>query len=143
MGGAPPCVSKNVYHLHMNILQSFQVCIKKSFTISGRASKSEFWWFLIIYVLYVLACYFLPYSFNGVLTDTTISLLFKGMMFIWLCMLIPLISVTIRRLHDVNKGGLDLFFILIPFIGFVLLWIWIGKKSDLLTNQYGPPPDKL
>lgn len=126
----------------MNILQSFKSCIKNSFSISGRASKSEFWWFLIIYVLYVLMCYFLPYSFSGLLSDATVAIIFKGMMLIWLLMLAPLISVTIRRLHDVNKGGLDLFFILIPFIGFILLWIWIGKKSDLSTNQYGPPPKK-
>jgi uncharacterized membrane protein YhaH (DUF805 family) len=63
-------------------------------------------------------------------------------MLFWLYMLAPLVTVTIRRLHDVNKGGLDLFFILIPFIGFFLLWIWIGKDSDPSTNQYGPPPSK-
>ena len=54
-------------------------------------------------------------------------------------MLIPAISVSVRRLHDIGKSGWWYWISAIPFIGVVLAIIWYAKEGDAEANQYGQP----
>ncbi len=81
----------------MNFQTSVKTCFKKYTTFSGRASRSEFWYFYLFnYGLYVILI---------------ISALKISFIFFWffvgflLATLIPFIAVTARRLHDINKSG--------------------------------------
>ena len=105
------------------------VLIKKYATIEGRASRSEYWWFTLFYVL------------ASVLSDVLDAVL--GWQFgepdpfgqqpgvlnslFLLAILIPFICVTARRLHDVNRSG---WWQLIPFtiIGLIPFFYWLVKK---------------
>ena len=55
-------------------------------------------------------------------------------------MLMPVMSVTARRLHDVGKSGWLQLITLIPFIGFIVLLVFVCKDSDPLENKYGTSP---
>jgi uncharacterized membrane protein YhaH (DUF805 family) len=112
------------------------VLIKKYATIEGRASRSEYWWFTLFYVL------------ASVLSDVLDAVL--GWQFgepdpfgqqpgvlnslFLLAILIPFICVTARRLHDVNRSG---WWQLIPFtvIGIIPMFYWCVKKPE--DNEEG------
>tara|TARA_B100001173_G_C15657465_1_gene408003 strand:- start:38 stop:484 length:447 start_codon:yes stop_codon:yes gene_type:complete len=148
----------------MNFLVSIKTCFKKYADFKGRASRSEFWYFFLLLLLgsilsLVSYVYFFDnseiyYSFS----DTLYNLLYYSLIGI-ICLFygiiaIPLIAVTIRRIHDVGHSGLIILifvvgfivsFILqneiIPRIVFVLLGIFLSQKSKG-KNQFGPPPKK-
>ena len=113
----------------MNFLESIQTCYKKFFDFSGRASKSEYWWFQ----LYNAIIYVLTFVFQGDLV-----LLFSILIIV---NLIPVYAVGVRRIHDSDKSGWFVLISLIPLIGlyiFVLL-LQDGSKGK---NRFGAKPKK-
>ena len=113
----------------MNFLESIQTCYKKFFDFSGRASKSEYWWFQ----LYNAIIYVLTFVFQGDLT-----LLFSILV---IANIIPTYAAAVRRIHDSDKSGWMVLIAVIPLIGlyiFVLL-LQDGSKGK---NRFGPKPKK-
>ena len=113
----------------MNFVESIQTCYKKFFDFSGRASKSEYWWFQ----LYNAIIYVLTFVFQGDLV-----LLFSILIIV---NLIPMYAVGVRRIHDSDKSGWFVLISLIPLIGlyiFVLL-LQDGSKGK---NRFGVKPKK-
>jgi uncharacterized membrane protein YhaH (DUF805 family) len=56
-----------------------------------------------------------------------------------LATLLPTLSITWRRLHDVNKSGGWFFFIFLPIVGWILLLIQLVKEGDADANRFGEP----
>ena len=113
----------------MKFVESIQTCYKKFFDFSGRASKSEYWWFQ----LYNAIIYVLTFVFQGDLV-----LLFSILIIV---NLIPVYAVGVRRIHDSDKSGWFVLISLIPLIGlyiFVLL-LQDGSKGK---NRFGIKPKK-
>lgn len=113
----------------MNFIESIQTCYKKFFDFSGRASKSEYWWFQ----LYNAIIYVLTFLFQGDLV-----LLFSILVIV---NLIPVYAAGVRRIHDSDKSGWFVLLSLIPLIGlyvFVLL-LQDGSKGK---NRFGTKPKK-
>ena len=113
----------------MNFTQSIQTCYKKFFDFSGRASKSEYWWFW----LYNIILYLLQFVFQGDLA-LLISL-------IVIANIIPSVAAGVRRIHDSNKSGWNLLIGLIPLIG---LWVFVllAQDGSKGKNSFGPKPKK-
>tara|TARA_E500000331_G_C16991367_1_gene597911 strand:- start:313 stop:654 length:342 start_codon:yes stop_codon:yes gene_type:complete len=113
----------------MNFTESIQICYKKFFDFSGRASKSEYWWFqLFNIIIYVLSLIF----------QRDLALLFSILIII---NLIPIYAAGVRRIHDSNKSGWFVLLSLIPIIGLYVLVLLIqdGTKGK---NRFGPKPKK-
>ena len=91
----------------MNFIESIKICYKKFFDFSGRASKSEYWWFQ----LYGIIIYGLLFVFQGDLV-----LLFS---ILAIANLIPLWAAAVRRLHDTDKSGWLVLISFIPILGLV------------------------
>ena len=104
---------------------------KKSFTIEGRASRSEFWLFQLHVPVILYICMFLdPMGDSG------------GVLVFFLSVLgsIPAeFSLIIRRLHDVGYSGWVFLLLLIPFIGQFYALILLLRPSEE-ENKYGPEP---
>ena len=114
----------------MNFSESLTICLKKYFVFQGRASRSEYWWFQLI---------FTPSYFISSYLENELSYFFLG---IFLFCFIPAISVGVRRLHDIDKSGLFLLISFIPFIGgFILLFFMISEGTKG-KNKYGDNPLK-
>lgn len=92
----------------------------KIIDFEGRASKSEFWYFWL-------------FTF-------VVSMISSGIGA--LVLLLPMIAVGVRRLHDTGKSGLFWLFNLIPIAGFIILVVlWCGD-SEPYDNAYGPRPKR-
>lgn len=110
---------------------------KNYFKFSGRASRSEYWWFsLFITLVGAVAVMIDNVVTPGQAYPEDIGILELT----WnLVALIPSISVCVRRLHDVNRSGWWLLIILTGIGVFVILY-WTIKRGHSNQNDYGPNP---
>tara|TARA_B110000114_G_C14734793_1_gene254728 strand:- start:12 stop:455 length:444 start_codon:yes stop_codon:yes gene_type:complete len=147
----------------MNFLISLKICFKKYIDFKGRASRSEFWYFLLFLVLSFFSMLLISNYWNNSnlfyeLSDvlySTIDYLIDGIFYgLLIICLMPLVSVTIRRTHDIGLSGFVIlifvfgFFIafilkneIIVRIVFIVLGLFLMKKSAG-KNQFGPVPKK-
>src|SRR5262249_34915382 len=116
---------------------SFTEAVKDGFrnyaTFGGRASRRAFWWWVLFALLVNVAA---NLTWRG--SDSTLPLAI-----VWLGLLLPNLSVSIRRLHDTNHTGWWILLGLIPVIGLLfLVLIFYIDEGDETENRYGaPPPD--
>ena len=115
----------------MTLGESISTCFKKYFVTKGRASKSEFWWFQLIWVVSYLA--------TIIFENESAIFFFLGIIII---IAIPLFTVGIRRLHDTNKSGFYVLWSLLPFIGGVVVLAFMIGEGTKGKNQYGENPLK-
>ncbi|ARO27143.1 DUF805 domain-containing protein [Rhizobium sp. S9] len=126
--------------------------VQKYATFSGRASRSEYWWFALFYFLVLfaigLAC-LVTASFSdlrdGVPPPVALLLFIGGL--IWLAMFLPQVAVQVRRFHDRNISGwwyLALFVCgFVPYVGFIagiavlVISVLPGTEGP---NRFGPDP---
>jgi uncharacterized membrane protein YhaH (DUF805 family) len=119
---------------------SFQDAVKTVFskyaTFSGRARRSEYWWFVLFAVLVQFVTYIIDFVlFGGGRTPiTTIASL---------AMLLPGLAVTVRRLHDIDKSGWWIFLDLVPFVGAIVLIVWFCGEGTPGPNKFGEPQSAL
>ena len=116
------------------------VLLNKYATFSGRARRSEYWWwYLFVTIVYIVA---------GIL-DNAIGLTYSDLTLGggWIAtiaaivFLIPNLAVAVRRLHDTGRSGWWLLIGLVPLIGWIVLLYFFILDSEN-DNQYGPsPPD--
>ena len=147
----------------MTFIESIKTCFKKYIDFKGRASRSEYWFFIWFFILLWVGLLFageywddsnLFYELSDSLYNT-LNYLIIGLIYGFpLICLIPLISVTIRRIHDIGQSG---FVILIFFVGFfiafllknelivrivfIILGVFLTQKSAG-KNQFGSVPKK-
>lgn len=124
----------------MSLSDAVKSCLSKYATFQGRAPRSEYWWFFLFNYIAMLAISLLfglvGYLING-MPGFSISWLI-GSAFTWLALLLPNLSVLIRRLHDTNRSGWWFFICLVPCIGGIWLFVLTLLDSDE-ENKYGLP----
>ena len=138
----------------MGFIEAVTTCLKlKYITVSGRAPRSEYWYFLLLQMaVYSLlsALLFLVAIFDYMIYGdlSTGARIVLGLIAIFfLGTVIPAITVTVRRLHDCNLSGW--WFLAFVAFSFVPILNWIstivllvamclkGSDSD---NRFGPDP---
>lgn len=107
----------------MGFMDAVKVCFNKYAEFKGRASRSEFWWFQLFYILA---------AFIGMMINPVLGGL------IYLAMLVPLLAVTIRRLHDKDKSGWFLLLYFVPLVGSIILLVWFCQRGTVGDNRFGP-----
>jgi uncharacterized membrane protein YhaH (DUF805 family) len=128
---------------------TFGQAIKNNFskyvTFSGRAARSEFWWWGLFVMVTNLVLSWVDIALFGTVetgvgrvsgyTDMPVlSSLFL------LATLLPSISVTVRRLHDRDKSGWWYWLFLVPIVGPIVLLVWFILEGTRGANSYGPDP---
>lgn len=98
----------------MNFGDSIRTCFSKYATFDGRASRSEFWWWLLFTVLASAGA--------GILSDK-LSALFS------VAVLLPSLAVGARRLHDTDRSAWFLLLWCIPLIGWLVLLVWAVQEG--------------
>jgi len=109
----------------MNFQQAVQTCFRKYVDFSGRASRPEYWWFVLAYVIAAVVAGFIHEALYYLVV---------------LAFLLPMLAAGARRLHDVGKTAWLLLVGLIPIIGGLVLLYFTVQPSQTVANSYGPPP---
>lgn len=131
----------------MNFTDAVKSCLSKYVTFSGRASRSEFWYFWLFSLLVMIVAMIL----DGILgTSFTMADPATGIeqnvgygylyALTGLALLLPSLAVAVRRLHDTDRSGWWLLIGLIPLIGAIVLLVWYVSKGTPGENRYGHDP---
>ncbi|MCX5478508.1 DUF805 domain-containing protein [Kaistia geumhonensis] len=118
----------------MDMSTAVRTVFSKYVTFSGRASRPEFWWWVLFTIIVAIVAYVIDYALGWRSEDYGAGPI-SGL---WsLATLLPNLAVTVRRLHDTDRSGWWYFIILIPLIGALILLYWMIKRSDPGTNRFG------
>ncbi len=119
-------------YVSFHFMNYYIQALKKYFVFSGRARRSEYWYFALFNFIIIIALQFLA----NIVGDIAALLLGIYALFVF----IPGLSVLVRRLHDVGKSGWMILIALIPIIGGIWLLILTIRDSNPGDNVYGPNP---
>jgi len=107
--------------------------LKKYAVFNGRAQRKEYWMFTLINVIIYLVL-----SILGAVTKTPV---FAVIYILYaLAVLIPGLAVAFRRLHDTNRSAWWILIGLVPFVGGIILLVFMVLDSQPGENKYGPNP---
>lgn len=110
-------------------MQYFTNALKKYADFSGRATRQEYW----MYILFYMVFYIVLAMVGGVLGLSILTTVFS------LGLLVPTISLAARRLHDTGRTGWWQLLSLVPIVGSIVLIVFLVQDSHD-DNPYGPNP---
>jgi uncharacterized membrane protein YhaH (DUF805 family) len=121
----------------MGFIESIKSAYSKYLTFSGRASRSEYWWFQLFYIIVAIGISFVSYAAANTGADSGLS----SVMLIWeLGNVVPLLAVQVRRLHDIDRSGWWCLLALVPLIGWIIVLVWDCTEGTGGDNRFGADP---
>ena len=108
---------------NLEVLEACKMFWTRYVDFEGRSRRAEFWW---SYLMVFLISTFLGWTVIAPLA----------------C-IIPMIAVSVRRLHDIGKSGWYYLVFLVPVVGTILMIIWGCQEGMVGRNQYGDDPKYL
>jgi len=117
----------------MTFPQAIQSVLKNYAKFEGRATRSEYWWFVLFYWLVLVVPLLLAAIINSQIVTGIVGLVVCVAM---LGLIIPSLAVSIRRLHDTDRSGWWLLIVLLPFGGLILL-VFHCLEGTPGPNKYG------
>lgn len=121
----------------LTFTEAVQTCFRKYATFSGRARRSEYWYFTLFTIVVNFVLMIVGNMIFGAPADGGNNILQS---IFSLVILVPGLAVMWRRLHDIGKSGAWFFIALVPIIGWILLLIYECRDSEPGENQYGMSP---
>jgi len=122
---------------NFNPITAFISMWKNALNFKGRARRSEYWygmlWFYLLEIAYII------FTIFGVVNDTC-AIISLALTAILLISILPILALTVRRLHDTGKSFAFLLLGLIPTVGSILMLIFMILNSEIGGNKYGPNP---
>ena len=115
----------------MGFGDAVKTCFSKFFVGEGRASRPEYWWFVLSAII--------VYAVAGAI-DLAIDTGFVLASLAGLVFFIPLITAAIRRLHDTGRSGWWYLIGFVPLVGWIILLVFLVGEGNPGQNEYGPPP---
>ena len=126
----------------MSFQDSIENVMRNFLNFSDRASRSEYWWFQLFFLVALATGDFIDVMMATTLGDVTPSFPIFGTI-VFLGLIIPNLAVTVRRLHDIGHSGWFLLLPLIPCLGslfglvIIVLMIVDGQAQ---INNFGDVP---
>lgn len=124
----------------MNMTTAVKTVLGKYAVFSGRASRSEYWWWLLAMIIL--------FTVLGIIDGALVAPMLGFEAFqpdagqpvsflVSLGLLLPNLAVSVRRLHDTDRSGWWLLLGLIPVIGTIVLLIFYVQPGNDDSNQFG------
>ena len=114
----------------MNIITATKLAFSKAFDYNSRASRSEYWWYQVSYFIAIIIAEVVGYAIG----------LYDLLYFVAeVALLVPAISLAVRRLHDIGMSGWWNL-IAITIIGLIPLLIWYATPGHVGNNKFGKNP---
>lgn len=132
---------------------------RKYADFTGRATRREFWFFILVYSVAVLAA-----NFFDALDGTRVVVAARmgaAELTLSILLLLPLLSTSARRLHDSDRSGWWMMLLYLPYVGwvaaqnrpdavlvvsgailvgFVALVVLLLLPGSPMENRFGPNP---
>jgi uncharacterized membrane protein YhaH (DUF805 family) len=105
--------------------------LKRCWEFDGRSRRKEYWMFFAGYLLAVMVAGFL-----GGLLHLHMTLVYLVM----LVLAIPSISLQVRRFHDRNMSGWFVLLNAIPYLGGLIVLVFMALPGNVGPNDYGHDP---
>ena len=120
--------------------------LKRYADFSGRSRRKEYWFFALL-VFVVTMAIMLVSGLGGALLDPTSAMAAGGFglgllvfLLISLALIIPSIAVQVRRFHDQDRSGWFVLLNLIPYLGALVVLVFMCLDGTPGPNRYGPDP---
>lgn len=127
----------------LGLIENFKNCVVHKYAdFEGRASRGEYWHFMLIYQLIVAIILFICVAISYVtpVSGTTgVSLGLVILFVLSIGFIIPGVAVAIRRLHDVGWSGWPILLALVPFVGIPVVLILMALPGKTVSNRFGAP----
>ncbi|MBQ4246425.1 MAG: DUF805 domain-containing protein [Succinivibrio sp.] len=108
--------------------------LKKYAKFEGRANRPQFWYFVLTeflaFFIIVLLC----------LIPFVNIIAFLALLVYCFGLIVPRIAVTVRRLHDTNRSGWWLLLCFVPFVGSIVILVFMCLEGTKGANKYGDEP---
>ncbi|HEX3100771.1 MAG TPA: DUF805 domain-containing protein [Pyrinomonadaceae bacterium] len=111
--------------------------LKKYAVFSGRASRKEYWMFVLFNVIFAVVAAILDNVLGLAMKDVGYGPLYS---LYALATFIPGLAVGVRRLHDIGKSGWYFLLAFIPCVGGIIVLVFMATAGDPGENEYGPDP---
>lgn len=111
--------------------------IKQYADFKGRARRKEYWMFVLFNTLFAII---------AAILDSLLGINFEPIpygpiyLLYFLFIIIPSISLAVRRLHDIGKSGWMFLICFIPFIGGIWLLVLFCTAGTVGENKFGGDP---
>ena len=134
----------------MIIIRSYVGVLRKYVAFKGRATLSEYWWFMLAHLSISIALLALPgrvATFNPSIPLPGWGAAFnRGEFYILelpyivytIGTVLPFLGLTVRRFHDAGRSGWMVLWGLIPAIGWLILLTYMVQSSEMMDNKHGP-----
>lgn len=113
------------------MVEAYKRFLRNYTNFSGRSTRSDYWYVFLANLLIGFGIGFIGGFFGIGEITSTISSIYS------LAILIPGIAVFVRRMHDINKSGWWWFIALVPFVGGIILLVFMCTDSVNENNKYG------
>ncbi|MFP3715098.1 DUF805 domain-containing protein [Puerhibacterium sp. TATVAM-FAB25] len=131
----------------MSFPESIRTVFSKYATFSGRARRSEYWWwalftYLVSFVLaVVVAAVAMPTTDPVTGSPTGAGAVMVGLYaLVMLALVLPSLAVAVRRLHDTDKAGWWVLLNAVPFVGPIVVLVLLALEGTPGPNRFGPDP---
>lgn len=111
--------------------------LKRYADFSGRSRRMEYWSFTLALFLLMVGI-FLVQDLLGVDPDSDIAAI--PVMLLVLGTFVPSLAVLVRRLHDQDKSGWNVLWYFFPFIGSLIVLVFLFLNGTQGENRFGPDP---
>lgn len=113
---------------------------------SGRASRQEFWMFVLFNLLFAMAWAFVAGLLTGLFggsfnQESRLMFMYKLIAIYYAVTTVPAMAVGVRRLHDTGRSGWWMLIGLVPLVGGIWLIVLMCSDDNPGDNRYGSPPD--
>lgn len=129
------------------MITATKLFFKNYVNFSGRSTRSEYWWPMLSLGIIEAILYGIFYGalFYTAAAETDsagplVTVVMILLIVLSLAVVIPSVSVTVRRLHDTGRSGWWYFIALVPCIGSIIFLIFMCTDSQPGDNQWGPNP---
>ena len=121
----------------LTIVEAVQNCFSKYASFSGRARRSEYWYFMLFNFVAQIVLGIVGNLIFGAPESGGLNMLQSVYS---LAVLVPGMAVFWRRMHDIGKSGAWYFLNFVPLIGQIVLIIFAARDSEPGENKFGMSP---